>query len=153
MKNRSMLIATAAMTIAFAVQASIKGIELDEVRLAAAKAGLVKPYKLQRLPADRLVGQFVLADLTESERNELSKMDAHSPLCGRGDGAPMQPCPVQKGTEFGVLYARTGGCVWSPRLGIPARSGGQNPVVGVTGIRCSAEKEEWLRIQRTALPV
>jgi hypothetical protein len=133
--------------------AEVTKAEQLEAAAAAKSASLVGPFTLRRVPAAQIVSSFDLESLSTSERAELAALDARSsPLCGRGDGSPMTPCPIRRGAEFGVLIAKHGGCIWSPRLGIPSEAGAKEPVIGVAAIRCSATASEWQRIQRTALP-
>ena len=85
-----------------------------------------------------------------TEKTELAALDVESPLCGKGDGGPLSPCPFRDDTELGLLLAKKGRCIWSPLLGIPSKSGYRRTFI--FKIRCSANDIGWDRIQRTALP-
>ena len=131
----------------------IEKAEREQAITAARQAGLSGPFKVERIPASDLLSNFDVSALTASERTELEKLDVRSPLCGRGAGSPLVPCPVRQGTQFGRLLAKEGGCIWSPSYGIPATPRQKyGPFVGVSAIQCSADGKGWGRIQRSALP-
>jgi hypothetical protein len=133
-------------------QQKIERVERKEAIAAARRAGMTAPYEVERVPAAVLLKSFDVKALTADERAELKDLDVRSPLCGRGDGSPMEPCPTRQGTQFGVLRGGQGGCVWSPTYGMPATQEDlHGPFVSLRGLRCGIG-QEWSRIQKTALP-